>query len=142
MHLVKAALRYALQLVWCALYSRWSPATMVWCTLKASSIFKSIKFNMRIISPLFKLVLKIYLIITTLCIFLFQRSLFSVLDRKFPALYAKPYIIGVWGGLGPGPYPKQSRCTPNKYTIYPQIRLTITLSSTRKFSNWYIKFII
>jgi len=42
---------------------------------------------MRIISPIFKLVLKIYLIITTLCIFLFQKSLFNVLVRIFPALY-------------------------------------------------------
>jgi len=53
--------------------------------LNASSIFKSIEFNMRIISPLFKLVLKMYLIITTLCTFLFQKSLFSVLVREFPA---------------------------------------------------------
>jgi hypothetical protein len=119
--LVKAALCYALQLVWCPLYNRWKPTTIVRYTLNASSIFKSIKFNMRIISPIFKLVLKVYLIITTLCIFLFQKSLFSVLVRIFPALYGNTYNIAVWRGLATGPYPKQRRCTPNKYTIYPQI---------------------
>lgn len=109
--------------------------------LNASSIFKSIKFNMRIISPLFKLVLNIYSIITTLCTFLFQKSLFSVLVREFPALYVNPYIVALWRGLATEQYPKQRRSIPNKYTIHPQIRLTITLSSTRKFSKRYINFI-
>jgi hypothetical protein len=104
--LVKAALCCALQLLWCALYNRWKPTAIVWCILNSSSVLKSIKFINSNISPLFKLVLKIYLIITTLSTFLFLKSLFRVV-RKFPVLYANTYIIAVWRGLASGPYPKQ-----------------------------------